>query len=201
MELKTVGESPLNPSSSVWSEVSKEVIKLKPVPVDAQPNQYIRNAYKDTPYGNVGEVSLSVAEHDNQVFVRLEWDDSNEPNIEFQDAAGVFFPESGSSESPETIGTKSNPVRLWMWKNRTELQSGLSNSTDLISSGPGVFHPVEGSQSVNAEANLSNGKWSVVISGGKNIVEGSRKLGIVVWDGSNNERAGIGAVSSNWIEI
>ncbi len=83
------------------------------------------------------------------------------------------------------------------------MQKNLSQAKDLESFGPGVFIPNTNSGSVEVVANgeVVNGKWNVIISGDLLAVQKAKKIGIVAWDGSNNERAGIGSVTSSWIEV
>lgn len=179
-------------------------VDLAKIPIEAQPNKYIKNAYSPKDYGTIKAVDVKLASDGGRLFVNLSFADSETPNSEFQDSVAVFFPGlNGASETPVTIGSLDAPVLLWQWKNRTELQKNLSQSKDLESFGPGVFIPNANPSSIKVEANgeLTGGIWNVVISGDLAAVEKSKKIGIAAWDGSNNERAGIGSVCTQWIDI
>ena len=56
---------------------------------------------------------------------------------------------------------------------------------------------------VAAAAALDGGRWAVVLTGELSDVvpDGHARVGVAVWDGANEERAGLGAVSSEWIPL
>lgn len=191
MQVKRLSGDLADPSSSTWSSVAGETVGLAPVPLDAQPTEYIRAAWADRPYGNVTSADVAAAHDGERLYVRIEWADSEVANTEFQDAAGVIFP-NGSDAAPATIGQADAPVQLWYW------QSNLDAARDFEASGPGVFRK-RAEQAVAAAASLADGRWSVVLSSG--LDAGATRLGVAVWDGSNEERAGIGAVTHDWVAL
>ena len=84
-------------------------------------------------------------------------------------------------------------MRLWHW------QADTLGAKSLDGKGPGRFRPASGS-APDATAELANGKWSVVLTG--ELAEAqSHQVGVIVWDGSNEERAGLGAVSPQWTQL
>lgn len=183
-----------DPKSAAWAEVEKESVGLSPIPLDAQPTEYIRTAWADRPYGKVDSVDVSAAAKDGRLYVRLEWQDSDTPNTEFADAVGVFFPENGDA-TVQTIGSSDAPVHLWYW------QADRETPLDLVASGPGVFQDSSSPNGLEGAASLDGGRWAVVLSA---TVPGSgspSSCGVAVWDGSNEERAGIGAVTQDWIPL
>ena len=199
-----------------WSGLDRVTLPLAPVPLERQPNEYIRRTWSDRAYGTVREVEVAAAAQGDRLFVRLEWADSEIPNTEFLDGAGVFFPDPDDEESPEGIGSRAAPVRLWAWRDRMPVQQALPAARELLASGPGVFHPYpvtssdgdEGVQAgggssstgVAAMSARSDGRWAVVLSGELSAARSGR-MGVVVWDGSNEERAGIGAVTQAWVPL
>lgn len=182
-----------DPRSSAWADVESTAVELGPVPLEAQPTEYIRTKWADLAYGNVSSVDVSAAAQAGRLFVRLEWADSETPNTEFADAAGVFFAANGDA-AVTTFGSDDAPVNIWYW------QADRSGPLDLVGSGPGVFADATQPAGVAAAASLEGGRWAVVLSG---EVSGGTpaSCGVAVWDGSNEERAGIGAVSANWIPL
>ena len=132
------------------------------------------------------------AAHDGaNLYVRLEWADSETPNTEFQDAAAVYFP-SGADAPVGTIGSADAPVKVAFW------QANLAEAKDFVATGPGAFKP--GGNGVSAGAANADGRWSVVLSRG--LADATpAKIGVAVWDGSNEERAGLGAVSQDWLAL
>ncbi|MHB8490890.1 MAG: DOMON domain-containing protein [Solirubrobacteraceae bacterium] len=197
-----VGEDPRDPCGAVWEDLPAEVLTLAPVPLEAQPNEYIRTAWAGRPYGRVGEVRAAAARFGERLSVHLEWRDDAEPNVEFPDGAGVFFPDPDDESSPATIGTRPKAVRLWAWRERLAVQGSLAAGRELLANGPGVFRPAGPTPNAElvVESALAEGSWRVVMTGDERAATGGR-AGIVVWDGSNEERAGIGAVTHEWVGL
>jgi DMSO reductase family type II enzyme heme b subunit len=179
-----------------WAAAQAAQLSLTPVPLEAQPNAYIKTAWADRAYGTVPEVRVAAACDDGQLHVQLEWEDPAAEQGEFPDAAAVFFPFDENAPA-HTIGADGHPVTLWYWR------STASEAQVVEASGPGVFRPVAatGASSVGVAAALSGGRWSVAFTGPVSSLEPARKLGVVVWNGSNEERAGLGAVTAEWVPV
>lgn len=187
----SAGSGLSDPAAAGWKDQTAETVALSPVPLEAQPNAYIQEAWKGREYGRTAQASVAAASDGEKLYVRLEWEDDATPNGEFQDAAGALFPLNGGG-SPETMGSGDSPVTVWFW------EEGRPAALDIVSSGPGVFRRQEGD--VAAEGALADGKWAVVLSGPASAAAGGR-LGVAVWNGSNDERAGLAAVSREWIAL
>ncbi len=211
-----------------WSGIDTEQVALVPIPITSQPNAYIRTKWADREYGLTRSAQLSLARSGNKILARLEWDkvDGNASEKEdgfdgeFTDAAAIFFPldfvANGQGDQPEapplTIGTHQAPVRLWYWRDQLPIQRDLPPIKELYASGPGVFRPnlnesvrsnkdVATTDSLSVQALKSDNHWTVVISGEYEGANNIEKMGIAIWDGSNQERAGIGSVSPQWIGL
>lgn len=193
MQVQRVSGTPTDPTDSAWGSVSSTTLSLAPAPIASQPTEYIRVAYADRPYGTVSSVDAKAAHDGEKLYVRLEWADSETPNTEFPDAAGVLFP-AAAGASPATFGTADAPVRLAQW------QANAEGAKSLEARGPGVFAKT-GTNGVAAAASLDAGRWAVVISCDLAGVSGDARLGAAVWDGSNDERAGLGAVTPDWAPL
>jgi len=180
-----------DPAAAGWKDQAAETVALSPVPLAAQPNAYIQEAWKGREYGRTGEASVAAASDGEKLYVRLEWADDAQPNGEFKDAAGALFPLNGSG-SPETMGSEDSPVGVWFW------EDGRPEALEIESSGPGVFRRKEGA--VEGAGALVGGRWVVVLSGPASAAAGGR-LGVAVWNGSNDERAGLAAVSREWVTL
>ena len=181
-----------SPGSAAWNSVAGETVSLGAIPVAAQPTAYIREAWAKRAYASTASAKVAAASDGDRLYVRIEWADDAKPNGEFPDGAAVVFPGSGNS-AVETLGSASAPVGLWCWQN------GRDEALDIESRGPGAFRK-EGSDGIKATSVLNGGKWSVVLSGPASAAKGG-KLGVVVWNGSNEERAGLGAVSQGWLGL
>ena len=224
-----------------WDQISSQKITLTPIPLDGQPNSYIKLAWKDRPYGLTPTANLAVARNKSNLFTRLEWnlptqshyrdsaDVSSESNqgmdgrtfhTEFLDGVGIFFPLSTKTPTgdrqydspPTTIGTRDEPVRLWRWQDRLAVQADLPAIKEVLATGPGVFRPfssqlsqphiqAEETNNLRATSLYEQAKWAVVISAELDNLSLPNKMGLVIWNGSNDERAGIAAVCSSWIDL
>ena len=192
MQVSKVSSDLSDPGASGWSEVSSEAVSLAPIPIDAQPTEYVRVKWSDLPYGNVSEAAVSAAHDGSTAWVRLEWADSDKPNVEFPDAAGVYFPAGGDAPAA-TIGSEDAGVNLWFWR------SDEGEGRHLVANGPGRFRPQGGA--VSTSASLDGGRWAVVLSHPVAELRDGGQLGVAVWDGSNEERAGIGAATNEWLSL
>lgn len=175
-------------SSDIWTDAQTENVLLAPIPIDKQPTRYIREKWKDRSYGSVTTVTASACVTDEELFVRLTWPDDENPNGEFADAAAIV---TGSGPA-DTLGDEATEATLWYWAN------DRSSAERFVSRGPGVFSRADAG-GVQATATLEDGSWQVVLSGPISEVVDDR-VGLAVWNGSNEERAGLGAVSG-WVTL
>ncbi|HEY5475833.1 MAG TPA: ethylbenzene dehydrogenase-related protein [Tepidiformaceae bacterium] len=181
-----------SPTAAGWSSAAAETVKLGAIPVAAQPTAYIQEAWAKRPYASTSRAKVAAATDGERLYVRLEWADDAKANGEFPDGAAVVFPGAANS-AVETLGSAAAPVGLWYWQN------GRAEALAIESHGPGVFRK-QASDGIKATAALESGRWSVVLSGPATAAKGG-KVGVVVWNGSNEERAGLGAVSQGWLGL
>lgn len=181
-----------NPASSVWSGVAAEALKLGPVALEAQPTEYIREAWKGKAYGRTAEAMVAAASDGQRLYLRVEWEDDEAPNGEFQDAVSGIFPTNGGG-ALATLGNADQPVTMWYWEN------GRPSALQLTSRGPGVVRKDAGAD-LAASGALNERRWSVVLSGPASAAKAG-KVGVAVWNGSNAERAGLAAVSREWLPL
>jgi steroid C-25 hydroxylase gamma subunit len=178
----------LNPGSDLWANLAGETVALHPIPLESQPNQYIRTKWKDRVYGTTKTATASGITNGDELFMRLEWQDDERPNEEFADAAAVIT----GSGAVETLGTDGQSVNLWYWAHDRD------ESISVNASGPGVFRK-NTDRDIGAQAHLSDGTWSLVLSGPLGDVVDDQ-IGFAIWNGSNDERAGLAAVSA-WLPL
>ncbi|MCZ7665695.1 MAG: hypothetical protein M5U22_23405, partial [Thermoleophilia bacterium] len=167
-------------------------IPLAPVALEVQPTEYIREAWKDRDYGQTARAAVKAASDGDRLYIRVEWADDPKPNREFQDAVSAIFPTNGSGVLA-TLGDDEKPLALWFWEN------GRPGPLNLVSHGPGVFRK-EDAGGLGAAGVLADGRWSVVLSGPAGI-SARGKVALAVWNGSNDERAGLAAVSREWLPL
>lgn len=179
----------INPASNVWEGVASEKVSMAPIPLKEQPNEYIKTSWKGKSYGNTKEAVAAALGKGDQLYVRLQWADEATSASEFADAAAIL---TGKGKSVKTMGSDKEPMNLWYWAE--DRDKGVS----ATSTGPGVFKR-NGNKSITAAANRDKGTLSVVIAGpAAEIVD--NKIGVAIWDGSNDERAGLAAISG-WVSL
>ena len=178
-----------SPASAAWSSVRSEQVTLGAIPVASQPTAYIRETWGSRKYASTASAKVAAATDGERLYVRLEWADDAEGNGEFPDAAAAVF---GNGEAG-ALGAPEKPVSLWYW------QDGRRDALEIVSRGPGVFRR-HGGDGISAASALEGGRWAVVLSGPASVAQGA-KLGVAVWNGTNEERAGLGAVSQAWLGL
>lgn len=181
-----------NPASIAWASMKSEAVPLGPVALAAQPTEYIRQAWANKAYGRTSEAMVAAASDGQRLYLRLEWEDDEKPNGEFQDAVAGVFPANGDAPLA-TLGDASKPLAVWYW------EQGRPGALNLAARGPGVFRK-DNSAALSASGALNERRWSVVISGPAAAAKAG-KVGVAVWNGSNEERAGLAAVSRDWLKL
>lgn len=189
--VQVTGTELADPSSDHWRDKGEDVT-LTPVPLQAQPTQYIRTAWREREYGRTRSVKVAAKRTDETLFVRLEWPDDPEPNAEFSDAAGVLFPVGGTGV-PATLGDFEAPLSLWYW------EDGRDQPLTYRACGAGIFATQEMGD-IEASALLNEDLWSLVLSGPIGIAQDG-KIAVAIWNGSNEERAGLAAVTPQWLSL
>jgi len=198
------GERLLDAAAPEWAAAAEETLSLQPTPWASQPSEYARNAWKDRPYGQTATVRVAAAHNGEVLFFRLDWqdetkDDGLRDTTQFADGAAVLFPVRGDAQL-QTMGSPEQPVNAWYW--RADLEAPL----EITATGLGTTVRLKDG-SVSAAGSHEAGAWRVVISrpfsvrgdGIAVLAPGqSGKVGVAVWQGSNQERAGIKATTLDW---
>ncbi len=197
----------LNPHASQWQKIPEAAVLLRAAPLHLQPSRYIRTKWADRPVGVVRSVAVKVGYSSRYMFLRLQWSDPL-PNVDygrgmtFPDAAAVMFPTSGHAP-PVAMGSPDEPVNIWYWR------ADSSRPQNLRAQGPGTVEPIDGPE-LWARANWQSGQWHLVFAralgdggpGNVSLRPGSRVLAaFAIWEGNNQERGGLKAVSHTWTEI
>ena len=178
---------------------------LEPTPIGSQPSEYVINAWMERPYGLTGQLRVAAAHNGEALFFRLSWQDETKddkvPDTDrFTDAAAVLFPVRGDAPL-QTMGSGEQPVNAWYW--RPDLEEPLSVTAT------GLGTTVRDTNSLlAAAATYGDGGWQVVISYRfpSHVDEGltalrpgrTTKAAFAVWQGSNQERAGIKGATLEW---
>jgi ethylbenzene hydroxylase subunit gamma/complex iron-sulfur molybdoenzyme family reductase subunit gamma len=202
-------EELLDPAGAVWRRTRASNVVLSPTPVEMQPTEYVRVSWKGRPYGTVPSMRVSALHNGRDIFFRLVWaDDSADGKIadinEFVDAAAVLFPVA--ADAPLIgMGIKGKPVNAWFWR------ADWERPQNVAAEGMGTTQRRE-DPALASKARHTRGRWDVVLSrsldrkgapaGTIVLAPGATsKVAFAVWQGANQERAGVKAFSLDWQEL
>ncbi|MGB4864169.1 MAG: ethylbenzene dehydrogenase-related protein [Tepidiformaceae bacterium] len=196
----------LDPTVDPWHAAQEIEAPLEPTPLEAQPSAYVRTAWADRKHGATPSVRAAAAVADGVLHVRLRWAALNPrpaitDNNVFADACALLFPLDGMTAELSTMGDEAHPVQAWHWRAGTAVPfvveaTGLATTTRLPNP-----------QAVSVEAVWNGGEWSVVLSRaldapGVPLRPGtSVPLGIAIWQGALEERAGLASHTPRWLAL
>ena len=194
----------LDPASAPWQAIGGSELILQPTPLSAQPSVYIQSKWKVRPYGGIDRLFARAAHDGERIYLRLSWrdetkDDGLRDTDQFADAAAVLFPVNGDAPL-QSMGSPKAPVNAWYWC--SDLEGPLSVSAQGTGTTRRSVDP-----ELRAQADYADGAWSLVIrrrltsSGDANVnlspgMKG--KVGFAIWQGGNQERGGLKAVTLEW---
>lgn len=212
MQVKRVDakkEELLDPAGAAWRKSRGSKVVLSPTPLDIQPTEYVRVSWRGRAYGKVPSMRVSALHNGRDIFFRLVWeDDSADSKIadtnQFVDAAAVLFPIA--ADAPLIgMGSKGKPVNAWFWR------ADWERPKNVAAEGMGTTQRRD-DPALAAKARHTRGQWDVVISrslDGKRAPKGTAtlqagttsKIAFAIWQGANQERAGVKAFSLDWQEL
>lgn len=209
IKLKLATKTLLNPLARQWDKVAAESVPLSGTPLHAQPSPYVRMAWATRAIGAVRHVTAQAARNQDHAFFRLSWPDATENDgygdgTTFPDAAAVVF-QLDEGASIETLGQAGERVNAWYW--RANQRDGQGEN--LVTRGPATETLAKG-PAIITKARWKDDRWQLVIArtlrsgGDDNIRLRTRskvKVGFAIWEGSNQERAGLHGQSRDWREL
>lgn len=180
-----------DPDAAAWEEVESKTVVL------SSADSGLPGA-ADT---SVGLADVETAYTDDQIYLRVTWEDTapaeevTDPR-EFPDAVAVQFPLEQSAEPAIAMGSEQEPVNVWYWTADGETE-------ELYAGGMGSTTEMEDT-AVSTEATHTGDEWRVVFTR-ELSAEGRQRTDIAtdqrlnvafaVFDGTNQERAGVKAAS------
>jgi DMSO reductase family type II enzyme heme b subunit len=199
----------LDPGNQAWGQAAASTVVLSPTPLEMQPTDYVRVSWTGRPYGQAPSIQARSLHNGDQIFFRLVWqDDSLDAKIadinQFVDAAAVLFPVA--EDAPLFgMGAKGKPVNAWLWR------ADWERPKNVAAEGMGSTQRRD-DPALASSARHQRGRWDVIIArslNGKGSPAGtvalrpgtSTKIAFAVWQGANQERAGIKAFSPDWQEL
>jgi DMSO reductase family type II enzyme heme b subunit len=196
----------LDPGSKVWTGRPSETLKLIGTPAGLQPTPAIRIAWTNKLIGAVSSVQVDALHNGTVLAFRLEWDDPTQDdtlddNDEFPDAAAIALPAAPGAPLM-LMGAKGKPVNAWYWR-----ADEKKNARHVSAEGLGTSRTLD-TTLVKARGEWRDGRWRVVIARSMQAAEAPEAaqlqpgletgFGVAIWEGNNQERAGIKAFSGDW---
>ena len=153
------------------------------------------------------QLTAQVVRARDRLFVKLAWSDRTantaiNDTTRFADGVAVQFPVNGKVSSTPFMGDPKSTVNVWYWRadGRTEnlLAQGFGTATRV---------PFEGLKS--AAVRTSSG-WAVVLTRSLRVKpdegaslqgKGAMPVAFAAWDGENQERDGLKAVTLEWWQL
>jgi len=194
----------LDPGSDIWNEVTSTDILLDPTPLSAQPSTYVQAKWENLEYGRSRNLAVRAAHNKENIYFRLEWedpaaDDGIRDTDQFADAAAVLFPVADDAPL-QSMGSPKQPVNAWYWRPDLELPYSIT------AQGTGTTRRTVDPE-LGAMGGYSSGRWKVVVrrsfrsSGDQYVIlvpGEARKVAFAIWQGGNQERGGLKAVTLEW---
>jgi len=196
--LSVPGADAASPDAAVWKKAPVTQVALQP----AFPGH---PAIVGTP--RIAAVAVQVVRSPDRLFVRLAWDDPAENGkpgntTQFSDGVAVQFPVNGKGSTPPFMGDVGNRVNIWHWRAQDRVD-------ELVAGGFGTATSLRDEGGVTGAGARTSGGWQVVLS---RKLEGSKEgvnlkrfreipVSFAAWDGANEERDGLKAVTLAWQKL
>lgn len=185
------GDGLEDPESPAWEDVDSKTVVL------SSADSGLPGA-SDTA---VGFADVETAYTEERIYLRVTWEDAAPADAvtdpqEFTDAVAVQFPLEQDTEPPIAMGSEDQPVNVWYWN----AEEGVE---ELYAGGMGSTTEMD-EAAVLATATHTDDEWTVVFTRELDAQERQRTdldtdrrlhVAFAVFDGNNQERAGIKAAS------
>lgn len=196
--LSAAGASAASPQAAIWKKAPATKVTLQ-------------TAFP----GHVSIVGTAVTERltaqavraGDRLYVRLAWIDSTanttiDDTNKFADGAAVQFPVNGLATTLPFMGDAEHAVNVWHWRADGRTQN-------LVAKGFGTATPVP-YPGLKSTAVRTDGGWAVVLTrplqvnaaeGASLRGRGTVPIAFAAWDGENQERDGLKAVTMEWWQL
>ncbi|MCX7148226.1 MAG: ethylbenzene dehydrogenase-related protein [Rhodocyclales bacterium] len=196
--LSVAGVDAASPDAAIWKKAPAAQVALQP----AFPGH---GSIVGTPVAE--RLTAQVVRAGDRLFVKLAWNDRTANTAikdtgQFVDGAAVQFPVNGKASTTPFMGDPVNAVNVWHW-----LANGHTENLVAKGFGTSTLVPFEGLKSTGVRTDSG---WAVVLSRSLKVksdegasLQGKSTMPIAfaVWDGENQERDGLKAVTLEWWQL
>ena len=179
----------------------RRAVTLSVAPPALSPGGYVMKAYADRLAPTTARADLEVEEQSGTWTVSLSWKAEHPVHAidgdpqRFVDAAALLVPTTEAAQAM-TMGAPTDPVEGALWRADRE------RPIHIAAKGWGTVERGEAPAPWRTDAEWKNGLWRVRYTlGAWPALERFRRLAVAVWQGAERERAGLKAVSAEWIAL
>jgi len=191
-------------ASHAWDSIPFTAVEMIPAPLEMQNNEYVSASWTDRRYGETTRIQSASVHDGRQIAIRVRWPSqpANAGTGEgFSDAVAIALPVR-TVPALHSMGSPEEPIHFLQWMaRRNTIRSVLAEGIGSSRAAASVAEAVR--------SGWSAGTWTVVFS---RAIAASAELsslaadtmtniGFAVWNGGNEERAGIKAVSTDWMDL
>ena len=178
----------------------KKKISMMVAPAGMQPSKYIATAYSKQTEPSTPVVSLQTAQKQDHWQIALSWDCPQKSDAkitdpdQFVDAAAILVPQTPDA-AWITMGAPGTGVEGVMWRADSE------ELTKIEAEGLGSVARLSPHPDWQVRATWKAGVWHVIFDGSWPALSALPQIGIAIWRGVEQQRAGIKSVSTEWIQL
>jgi len=187
-----------SPEAEIWKKAPAAQVVLQP----AFPGH---GSIVGTPVTN--RLTAQAVRTGDQLYVKLAWSDRTANTAikdtgQFADGAAVQFPVNGKASTTPFMGDAKNAVNVWHWR-------ADGRTLNLLAKGFGTATTAP-SQDLKSAAVRTDSGWAVVLTrplkvnpdeGASLSGKGTMPVAFAAWDGNNQERDGLKAVTLEWWQL
>ncbi len=196
--LSAPGADAASPKAAVWKKVPATQVALQP----AFPGHV---SIVGTPATE--QLTAQAVRAGDRLFMKLAWSDRTantaiKDTVAFVDGAAVQFPVNGKASTTPFMGDAENAVNIWRW-------SADGRTENLVAHGFGTATRMP-FESLKSAAVRTDRGWAVVLTRSLKVKpgegaslqgKGSMPVAFAAWDGENQERDGLKAVTLEWWQL
>lgn len=196
--VSAAGVDAASPEAAVWKKTPATQVTLQP----AFPGH---SSIVGTPVTE--RLTAQAVRVGDRLYMKLAWSDRTantavKDTVQFVDGAAVQFPVNGKASTTPFMGDAENPVNVWHWR-----ADGHTDNLVAYGFGSATRVPFEGLKSA---AVRTDSGWAVVLTRPLKVKadegvslqgRGSIPVAFAAWDGENQERDGLKAVTLEWWQL
>lgn len=190
-------ESYQDPLSSNWAGIEPSTVNLVATPLPLQPTDYIKVKWANKPYGATPSVQVAAVHNGETAAFRMQWACEHQ---HLRDAAAVGLPLKGRP-GLVTMGQPGAPMQMLHWHEERGINLVQAEGLGTTDRGPKIrlaanAHWQDGQRRLVMQRPLGSGGGVAPLLAGKQTL-----VAFAIWQGSNEERAGLKAFSIVWQDL